>query len=380
MPTASNPLVERKFAESMFRTSDAYESAKATIETLKEFLIGLQPLELLPVFNKPEFERLSLATSEKPIAPTTSFPEMTVPDVDAPMPGFSYSDTPYSSMLREVLKEVLRVGVEGGGTPLGADTEQALMDRDRLRREQALQDQLDGVGDDWSASSAGDLGLPNGKLLSAKRRLRQEFLAGDQTASKDIAIKMVEVARQQHEVFVKAGVDLENVMESKHTADQQRALDVAKTEPEIVLRGFEAAMKKVEVFATVYNALAAKANAQAAVFKSQMDGWLGEAEVGKIELATSTDKFKADTEAAKSESEASWRTDMNKIEQAKNYLSMRATAIEAVMQVMSHLAAAFATSVSASASLGASVSSSESESTSTSTNHNYQHNDDRDYM
>jgi len=380
MGTVYNPLVEAKFNDSFAKVADSYATTKEQLQAIQEFLTGLAPTEITPEFNMPEFVRYILATGEKPVAPTLSFPDLVVPDITAPIPGFSYFDSPYVSELREYLRAELIDGVVNGGTGLGPGVETAIFERDRLRREQARQDALDAMMTTWSEDTAGDLGLPDGALAASLLAVHTEHLQKEQTVSYDTATKMAELARQQQEVYLKTGTELENVTQTKHTADQARALEAAKVEPDIIIRTFEAEMTRVKVMAEVYNALAAKANAQATIFKTQMDGYLADVEVGAKELDASTKKYESDIKAAVGESEAFFRTDANKIEQVKNYLALRMEGLKSLATLAAQICAAMATSVSASASLGASLSVTESTSDSTSISHNYQHNDDRDYM
>jgi hypothetical protein len=344
--------VQGKFYDAYQKINSSYEDTKEQFAALEDFLTGLTPMELFPDFEDPEFARYTLTTGELPIAPTVDFPTFTVPDLDTPIPGFNYSDSPYSSELREALKLKLKDGVEDGGSGLGADIEDALYARNQLRDEQAVADRLDAVSAEW-AEAAGDLGLPDGALLAARQEIHAKYLENRQTTSKEITVKMAELARQQEEVYLKTGTELENVMEQKHSSDQTRSLEAAKIEPEIIIRTFEAAMTKVKVYAEIYNALAAKANAQAEIFKAQMMGYSTEAEIGSKELTASTQKYAADIEGAKAKSEASWRTDTNIIEQVKNYLMLRMEGMKSLAQLNSSILSAFATSVSATASVQA---------------------------
>jgi len=372
MPIANAAIdaVEGKFQSAYYKINESYAAAKLQFAALQDSLTGLTPMELYPEYEDPDFVRYILSTGEKPVAPTLDFPTMAFPDVDVPIPNFDYSDSPYASELREALKAHLIDGVENGGTGLGPDVEEALYARNELRDEQALLDRLDAASEEWSEVSAGDLGIPDGALLASKRRLHQEYLAGRQTASKDITVKMAELARQQQEVYLKTGTELENVMETKHTADMGRSLEAAKVAPEIAIRTFEAAMTKVKVVAEIYNALAAKANAQATIFKTQMDGYLADVEVGSKELQASTQKYDSDVKGASAKSEAYFRTDSNRIEQMKNYLNLRIEGMKSLAQLNASILSAFATSVSATASIGAQGSGSASDSTSNSASYN----------
>lgn len=375
MSAVSNPLVESKFLASMEMVSQSYGTMNDHMFELRNLIKELQPMELDAHYYSPVFQRYVLATGQKPTAPYISFPEMTIPDVDVPIPGFNYYNIPYASALKDALKEFVKNGIATGGTGLGSDVEAAIMARDELRAAQELEDQLDAAGVEWSETDAGDLGLPDGKLLAMKRRLRQTYLAGRQTASKDIAIKMAELARQQQEVYLKVGTDLENIFETKDTADMSRALEAAKVEPEIAVRIFEAAMMKAKTIAEVYNAIATKANALAAIFKTEMDGYLADVEVGAKEMEASTKKYESDIAGAIAEAEDDRQTDAAKMAQIKTYLDFRIEAIKKLAELTAHVCAAMATSVSASASLGGSltVSSSDSTSMSETYNHNFNH-------
>jgi len=368
MPIANAAIgaVNNKFFDAYLKINQSYADTKEQFSALQESLTGLTPMELYPEYEDPEFIRFILATGEKPVAPTIDFPIMTIPDVDVPIPGFNYSDSPYASELKEALKVNLIDGVENGGTGLGADIEAGIFERDRLRREQARQDALDAASTMWADDEAGDLGLPDGALAASLTAIHTEHLQKEQTVSFDTATKMAELARAQQEVYLKVGTELENVMETKHSADQLRSLEAAKTEPEIIIRIFEAQMVKVKVMAEVYNALAAKANAQAVVFKTEMDGYLADVEVGSKELAASTQKYDSDVKGATARSEAYYKTDSNRIEQMKNYLNLRIEGMKSLAQLNASILSAFATSVSATASIGASGSGSASDTTSNS--------------
>lgn len=384
VPDTALEIVADKYRLTQGRVDEAYYSARAEMELIQNFLTNLQPLEIFTEFNKPTFERLELARSDQPEAPTLTFPEFTVPDIDTPVPGFNYHETPYSSYLQDRLRARLLDGVDNGGTGLGADVEEALFERDRLRREQARRDSIDRIQAEWASDLAGDIGLPDNSLAALYQVVEVEHIQKDQTVSFDIAAKMAELARQQQEVFIKSSVELESVTTAKHSADQARALEAAKTEPEIILKGVEVALAKVKVMGEVYNALAAKANAQAQIFKSQMDGWMGGVDAGAKELAASTQKYEADGRIAGSESEAHSRTDVAIIEQIKNFLMLRMEGLKSLAQLSANMTAALATSVSASASIGHQESIGTSDSTTTTDANNitnwFQHDDYRNFI
>lgn len=379
--TQQKELVIDRFAEMRNIATQANDDATKALKTLMTNLTNISPTDFLPLFYMPEFEMLSLTRGERPTAPTVNFPDLVVQDVDTETPRFNYTDTPYRSELLEVVTDKLKSGVTEGGYGLGSAGEQALIDRDRIRRERALQDQIDGFDEDWCENHAGDLGIPDGKMLAGKRKLRQEFLAGEQTASKDISVKMLELARQQEEVYLREAGQLENVTSGKHTADQSRLLEAAKVEPEIAIRAVEASLNKARLSIEHYNAIAAKVNAQAVIYKAEMDGYTAEADIGSKELMASTEKHKTLVAAASAESEANWRTDGNVVEQSKAIWGLRAQAMQAIVQMFTNLQAAAMTAVSASANLSTSASNSfsdsestvesKSESTSNSESHSY---------
>jgi hypothetical protein len=373
----STPLINTKFIDTMQKMNDTYETTKDSLTAIESYLTGLQPMEIYPVFNRPDFVRYVLTKGERPAAPNVNFPDLPIESVDVAIPGFNYSDSPYGSELREALKARLTDGVENGGTGLGAEVEDALWTRNQDRDEQARQDRIDAVSAEWAESG---FELPDGVLAAQSTAVDVEFLQGRQTASKDIAIKQAELARIQSESYLKEGNQLEATMEGKHTADQARSLEAAKVEPEIVIRSIEARLAKIKVVGEIYNALAAKANAQAQVFKSEMDGWVGEATVGAQELESSTKVYNADIQGAAAQSESAYKTDANRIEQIKNYLLLRMEGLKTISQLAAQMTAALATSVSTSASVSSGSQTSQSESDSTSISHIYEHKDDREYL
>lgn len=367
---SANPgdIVTLKFADTISKLDASYSTTQAALDELTNYLGTLAPFEIFPSFNEPDFEQLALTQGPLPDAPVISFPDLTIPDLDVPIPGFNYSDSPYFSALREALKAKLAAGVTNGGTGLGADVENAIWTRQLDRDQQARRDRLDAISSEWAESG---FELPDGALAAQLTTVDVEYLNNRQTASKDIAIKQAELARQQSEVFYKEANQLENTMEGKHTSDQARALEAAKVEPEIVLNTFQAHVAKIKVMGEVYNALAAKANAQAQVFKSQVDGYTATAQVSAEAVKASTQLYGAKVEGAKAASESKWRTDINKIEQIKNYLTLRIEGMKALATLSAQVTAAMATSVSTSASISSSGSVSLSTTTSNTTSHDY---------
>lgn len=367
---SSIEIVEDKFSDTMHKLQETYQFTLAAMNAIETYLTNLSPLDLSPVFNPPEFLRIALTHGEIPTVPTISFPELNIPNLDIPLPGFSYSDSPYQSDLKDALKSTLTAGVLNGGTGLGAAVEDGIWRREEDRAEQARLDAIDKNAADWAESG---FDLPDGTLLASQTSIQTEYLQGRQTSSRDIATKQAEIARQQAEVFLSQSNQLESTMQNKHTADQARALEAAKAEPEVIVRVFEAAVKQAQVQGEIYNAFAAKANAQAQLFKSQIDAFTAEADLSAKEVAASVQLYDSEVKGASAQSEASWRTDSNKVDQIKNYMNLRMEALKSLASLSANLTAALATSVSTSAAISGQeqFSTSESESSTVSVNYSY---------
>ena len=89
--------------------------------------------------------------------------------------------------------------------------------------------------------------------------------------------------------------------------------------------------------------------------------------------SASVQLYDSEVKGASAQSEASWRTDSNKVDQIKNYMNLRMEALKSLASLSANLTAALATSVSTSAAISGQEQFSTSESTSSTASiaHNY---------
>lgn len=234
-------------------------------------------LPAVPVLTLPTVP--TLREMELPAVPSTSLPSwsLSAPSADdlvAPGDIFSYTEVPYDSdLLDEVVARVRTMLAGGTGIPDTVWT--ALWDRGRAREQETARKLIQEASEEWAARG---FSLPPGVLLARVDAARQAVQTAEATLNRELTIKAAEMEQGNIQFAVAQGIALENVLIAQHTAEMQRALDVARFSVEAAINLFNARVALFNAELTAYQT-------EAQVFKTRIEAELAKLEVYKAQLA-----------------------------------------------------------------------------------------------
>ena len=265
---------------------------------------------VLPVIAVPVMRDITIpsALSLETITFDGVMPVDIIGDVDA---SFTYAEGVYQSDLLDNIKTKLNDLVVNGGT--GYDVEwEAIWDREKERAELALAEQKDKLAAEWAERG---FDLPTGVLTSLLLALDTEYLNQRATSSRDMAVKQIEVAKEETQFSLKLGADLENMLMNFFSQVAQRALDAAKATTEYgiaILNAriakYAAQMEGYKTNAAVFEIRTKAILAQVEIFRAQIEAQkliselnLADLEVYKALVSTSQlyiEMYKTEMEAS----------------------------------------------------------------------------------
>lgn len=153
-------------------------------------------------------------------------PDMPVaPIVDTPNPELLFFESEYISSVLSSLESVLATNL-AGGTGLSAEVEQAIYDRDAVRRDLASDQQLQEI---QYAFTGRGFDLPSGAFVSALQQEMQSRTLAHQEASRDVMIKAADLEQKNMEIAVQYSVQLQSLLLDSHDKVQERALKKAES-------------------------------------------------------------------------------------------------------------------------------------------------------
>lgn len=168
-------------------------------------------------------------------------------NVDLPSEsGFTYSPERYDSTLKQALQDWLVYMVNTGDDGLGAGVEDALFERDRNRMKQEYDDAEQKINANWAGRG---FPVPNGMLQSALRKLRFEHFGKRVEQSRDIAVKMAELAQLNRQFAVQQGISLEGILIQNHQVFCELTMRAQKTAFDVSVAVFDAnaALRNLEL-------------------------------------------------------------------------------------------------------------------------------------
>ncbi|MCE5212525.1 MAG: hypothetical protein LLG40_13360 [Deltaproteobacteria bacterium] len=209
----------------------------------------------------PDFIDMSIA------APTSSLPVM---NFDVPVLGQILDGglTPEDALISAAKDKLLR-NILLGGTMINPQVEADLWNRDLERNEQALQDQIDKLANQWAKL---EWTLPNGVLAGALAAVNNEYMNKRLDRSREIAVKQAEL----EQVGLFKSLEIANALEGLLIANQN---DYAK-------RVFETSKATVDVTIELFKARITRYNTLLEAFKADMERYkiAIEAELGRVEV------------------------------------------------------------------------------------------------
>lgn len=223
-----------------------------------------------------------------PITATLPVIDFSVPSVGDIQPGALNYDS-----LMAVIRDKLSSNITDGGTMLNPQVEADIWNRDRERREQALQDAIADASAVW-AKLGWD--MPDGLLAGTITAIHKEYMNKDLDASREISVKQADLEQQGLFKSLELGVSLEQVILMAENEYAKRVLEASKTTAEVTIEIYKARVTQYNAMLEAYKAdvLAYKSSieaevARAEVFKSKVTalGIIAQVDESKIKIYTS---------------------------------------------------------------------------------------------
>jgi hypothetical protein len=211
----------------------------------------------------------------------------TVPNL-IPLDGAQFDnrlDNETASALHVAARDKIADIIINGGTLLNPDVEADIWQRDLERHEQALQDAIDKLTEQWAK-----LGwtLPDGLLASQMLALNNEYMNKKLDRSREIAIKQADLEQAGTLKALELGVSWENMIFSTLNEFVRRRIDVAKYNSDTLVEIFkqEVVMYNtgLETFKADVEGYKARITAELArisVFKEKINGQMAIAQVNE---------------------------------------------------------------------------------------------------
>jgi len=369
MSVSSNPasesgtIVVERFNTGMNLAITAFAQNTALTQMLQAFATSLmehaKPLDNIPLIEAPTYKELdAMFNLSKPVVPTIGdFPAL--PTINAaPTANFSYSESAYTSSVEDALRVKLVDKITNGGTGLGAAVEQGIWDREK---ERALLDHKDAIDRMSGEVASNGFPMPDGVISAMLIDLETKYNDARLTSNRDIATKQAELAYNATQKFIDSGISFEGTEQTYATTMRSRLLEAAKAGPEIAVSLYRAEVERINVYVAQYNAIATKTNAQADIFRSQVQMYSSEADVKTKIIGSSVSKYSAEVDAVAKANSSEVNRDDLLVRQLATFLNLQLEALKSVTQVNSQIAASALTGMSANASIGTSANSSESD-------------------
>jgi len=210
---------------------------------------------------------------EENIAPMSeSMPsiDFAVPSVGEIQPGALTYDS-----LMEAIKQRLLDNLADGGTMINPLVEADIWNRDRERRQQALQDSLDSVTAMWARLG---WSVPDGLLAGSLNAVHKEYLDKDIDASREISIKQAEMEQAGISKTLELGYGVEQVIMTAENEYAKRVMEASRYTAEITIEIYKARVAQ-------YNAMLEGFKADAAVYKTRIEAEIARADVFKTKIS-----------------------------------------------------------------------------------------------
>lgn len=285
-----------------------------------------------PPSGSPSWDSASLTAIGPPtletFVPITPFGSVDIPaqpsDTDAPSDEVLFFEKDYLSGLLEDLKDSLKSGLVGG-SGLSDSVEQALYDRDKLRREIESERQYDEVL--YGFSSRG-FALPPGALAAALQQAASERTRSLQDHSRDVMVKAAELEQENRKTVIQYATQVEGMLVGYHNSSQDRALDTQKTRLQMSLDVWTSTLDRyknlMEAARISADILVAKSSAEAdvnrsvaAVNSSRLESAKVENEINIATLEANASAFKAEVAAYEADVRAYEAKETTKVKAAE---------------------------------------------------------------
>ena len=218
-------------------------------------------------------------------------------DLLTPTNTFNFNEVEYSSALKTAVASGLLTEIQNGGYGLNANDETLLFDREREREAKAG---LSAVEETKKQFASLGFILPPGALVAAVNKATQEMLNKVSSINRELGLKRADLYWDGKKFTYQQAIQLESYLMNLHNSVQERTLNAAKAQIEVVINIFNAEVTRykakqerfvalAEVFKTKIQAELAKVE----IYKAQMDGAKLEVEVNRSQIALYSERMNA---------------------------------------------------------------------------------------
>ena len=243
----------------------------------------LPALDDITLPEKPDYE-LPTPPSFVAIA-IPEMPSITLPTFDADPPDVGElivpepfindgNGNPYVSELLTKIKDKILNDITNGSSGLKPEVETAIFQREQERALLAHREAMDRIASEWAKRG---FSLPNGVLTAMFQEEEINYTNKRLDVSRDIAIKMAELALQNEHFMIEKGITFESMAIALFNAVADRTFNASKALAELLITAFQANMQKYSILNDIYKT-------RAAVYETQIRGELAKAEVYKTQM------------------------------------------------------------------------------------------------
>jgi hypothetical protein len=320
-------------------------------EYLQSILTSIRPMPEINLLDAPTYDQLDAEFNLTPPVPPPSetFPALPTVIPQPPATNFNFQEGGYTSDVDISLVEKLVDGITNGGTGLGAAVEEGIWNREQ---ERALLELAEAKNRLAGESSDTSFGLPGGAVAAMLVDQETKFSDARLTSNRDIATKQAELAQDMTKAYLTSGLNYEGTKRSYLSSFWSRSLDAAKAAPAIAVEIYKAQVEYINVFVAQYNAIAAKVNAEAEIFKAQVLSYTSQADVKTKIITASVQKYMADVEAIKAANTSELGKDELLLKEFIEYRTLFAAGITELTKLCTQLVASALSGMSATASVG----------------------------
>jgi hypothetical protein len=218
-------------------------------------------------------------------------------DLIAPSNTFDFNEVQYASVLQTAVYTGLLDEIQNGGYGLNINDETLLFEREREREARAA---LSAVEETKKQFASLGFVLPPGALAAAVNKATQQMLDKVSSINRDLGLKRADLYWEGKKFTYQQAIQLESYLMNLHNSVQERTLNAAKAQIEVVINIFNAEVTRykakqerfvalAEVFKTKIQAELAKVE----IYKAQMDGAKLEVEVNRSQIALYSERVGA---------------------------------------------------------------------------------------
>lgn len=209
-------------------------------------------------------------------------PNITIPtfdasfiEIDIPTPAtFNWNASPYNSDVWKTLLDQVITGMTSDRPAFTAEVEQMIFDRAKYRQLMSNDKAYREVEKYFSSRG---YRMPPGAMAARLAEISVEILKADTDLNEQIAIEMARLTQSNKHFMIEAGRQAEGILRDFHSAQENRALEAAKTVVTTSIEVMNGYIQKQNAYVEIYKA-------EASVYGERIRGALGQVEIYKAEV------------------------------------------------------------------------------------------------